>query len=158
MKNSFIDTLEKILKSNLLIKELVTIPDSADVGSIMEEQKIIGKKFSNEHIELLKHYNGIDLDVIRFYGVGVTIKPIKRLARNQDDLDSEYIAIGDDPAGFTYIQDKAGKIYSIDSEAGEIKYLTSSLSELITCYIFGKDASQFGGKDWEDELKDNKIL
>ena len=110
----FVKKIKKILSSDLLIRELTIIPTrGASLNEIKEEENFITHPLSLPHKALLQIWNGIDLDVVRFYGCGETENTLKTLRNNQISLPiavQKGIIIGSDPSGFLYIEDEKGHI------------------------------------------------
>lgn len=158
---NFLIKVENVLSSNLLINELTFIPQlGAALEQIVNEEKFMIRPLSEQHKELLKKWNGINLDVIQFFGCD-TSQSDAELKNNQELLPREIkkgIIIASDPSGFLYIEDEEGKIFLLDTDGGQISIIASSLEDLICNYIFGNRAEEFGGKEWKRELEENKII
>lgn len=157
-----LNKIKNILISKVLSKNLIVIPNKgASIEDIQKEEKILNKKISQQYKNLLKKWNGIDLEVISFYGCGKPEDTLECLQNNQELLPSSIkggMVIGSDPMGFIYIENEEGKIYSLDTDGGEILEVASSLEDFICNYLFGKRAKEFGGEEWEQELKDNNLI
>lgn len=146
-------TSPEILSSDLLIRELTFIPErGASAAEINEEESEVGHAFSEAYRQFLSRWNGIDLDVLRLYGVGVVDGRIHRLAKEQSPEMPHLVVIGSDPAGFVYAEDSNGSIYSLDHDGGEVKCVAQSFESFILDYVFGKDSADFGGDDWLAEV------
>lgn len=159
---NFIAILQKVIDSNVLIKELTVVPQNgASNEEIIKEEPFLSRSLSVQHKELLKKWNGINLDVIRFYGCGLEKAGIGSLRNSQKltpSIIQKGIIIGSDPAGFIYIEDEKGSIYSLDTDGGEVLRIASSLEDFICNYLFGKRAKDFGGESWEEELRENGLI
>ena len=86
---------------------------------------------------------------------------LRQLSDAQTDMFSgvsNYIVFGDDPSGFMYAEDDGGVIYSVQVSTGDVKELARSLDDFFERLVFGKDAKEFGGQDWEEELRDAGLL
>ena len=158
MDTKFLNVIKKVLNSDLLDEDLIDVPGPSTDLQIKEEESKLQKNISSEYKIFLQNYNGLNLDVIRFYGVGKTDNYIKSLSNSRGDLGINGIAIGDDPAGFFYIQNLSGHIYSCDSKSGDVKCLSNSFSNFVSDVIFGKDADKFAGSEWKSELYDAGIF
>jgi len=158
MDTKFLNVIEKVLNSDLLDKDLIDVPGPSIDLQIKEEENKLSKNISSEYKLFLQNYNGLNLDIIRLYGVGVTDKCIRNLSDTKNDLELEGIIIGDDPAGFYYIQNISGQIYSCDSKSYNIKCLANSFSSFISDVVFGENADEFAGEEWKSELRDAKLL
>lgn len=158
METTFLDVLDKVLKSSLLDEDLIVVPKAATDFQVKAEEKKLAKHINPEYKSFLEHYNGLNLDIVRFHGVDKTEAYIKSLSSSQNDIVSNGIVIGDDPAGYYYIQDSSGKIYSSDSKADSTKYLASSFSSFITDVVFGRKAEEFAGAEWKSELEEAEII
>ena len=157
-----IEKICQVLNSNVLDKNLITIPEKgADNIDILEEEKKLPRSLSPFHKKLLSKWNGIDLEVIRFYGVGNSPGIHGSLIENQYTISNTIemgIVVGSDPAGFIYIEDKDYKIHMLDIDGGNCEIVASSLDDLIVNFIFGVRAKEFGGDEWFCELMHNKII
>lgn len=157
-----INKIEDVLISEILNKNLTVVPNKgASIEDIQQEEKLLNKEISQQYKNLLKKWNGIDLEVISFYGCNEPENTLECLRNNQELLPSTIpkgIIIGSDPAGFIYIEDESGKIFLLDTDGGEISEIASSIEDLICNYVFGKKAKEFGGEEWEQELRDNKLI
>jgi len=150
-------TIAKVLETDLLTEELLIVPArGATRGELQDEQILIGRRLTEVHQNLLTHWNGIDLEVIRFFGCGIGVHGIRRLSNCQVDFDfgiEGMLVIGSDPSGFMYIEGDDGRIYSADNDGGKFKTLASDLDDLVDRYIFGEHAADFAGDDWLDEVR-----
>ena len=159
---NIINKIEDVLISGILNKNLTVVPNKgASIEEINKEEKSLSRVFSQQHRNLLKKWNGIDLEVISFYGCNEPEDTLECLRNNQELLPSaisKRIIIGSDPAGFIYIEDESGKFFLLDTDGGEIAEIASSIEDLICNYVFGKRAKEFGGEEWEQELRDNKLI
>lgn len=157
-----IEKIQMVIDSSLLSRSLVYVPNFGASDAMLEDaERVLGRKLSLFHRELLKKWNGLDLDIIRFYGCGCNPGPHGSLAENQFELPEVFssgLVIGSDPAGFLYVEDETGQIFMIDSEGGEISYLATSLNEFICSYVFGERGHEFAGEGWLTELEHNNLL
>lgn len=159
---NFLKKIDLVLDSSLLFKELISIPKKgAEDQSIIEEEAYLSRRLLPAHKMLLKKWNGLNLDIIRFYGCGSTKEDIGCLRDNQKQLSGEFnnsIVVASDPSGFEYIEDQDGVIYVFDTDGGSFEKVTTTLEELIEDYIFGCNSYKFGGHEWCRELKEHHIL
>ncbi len=155
-----IKKIENVLETHLLVEELTLTPErGASAAEIHEEEKLLRKDLSPEHKKLLRKWNGIGLEVIRFFGCGAATGEIGRLRDFQvQSDDSTVLTIASDASGFAYLQSVEGEIYSFDTSGGEIRWIAKSLDDLICNVIFGEKAAEFGGADWELEVRENGLI
>lgn len=155
-----INKIEKVLNSPLLSKGLCYVPThGASKQSIEKEEDLLGKKISKQHRTLLEKWDGINLEVLRFYGC-TKDKETRQISECQFDLDEldNPIFFASEPAGYIYVYDKEEKIYLIDTDGWEITKIATSLEDFICNYVFGKRAAEFAGDEWFDEVKAAGLL
>ena len=159
---SSVTIIEKAIRSGVLIEGLTVIPDNGatDIEIAQEESKL-PRRLSEQHKALLRRWNGMNMDVMRLYGC-INVHPeLRQLSDAQTDMFSgvsNYIVFGDDPSGFMYAENGGGVIYSVQVSTGDVKELANSLDDFFERLVFGKDAKEFGGIDWEEELRDAGLL
>jgi len=149
------------LEADLLSGDLITVPSrGATEAEIAEAEKALGRKLSSSHRSLLQSWNGLDLDVIRFYGSGSVSSGIRNLTNEQltEGLSEGDIVIGSDPAGFIYVEEPGGRIRRFDSDGGSQETIASDLDDFLERLVFGDDAAQFAGEAWRGELREAGIL
>ena len=147
--------IPKLISAELLIQPLVVIsPSGATIEEINTEEIKIGLNLSNSYRSFLQHWNGLNLDIIRFFGVGKVIQGITKLSENQDIFDSNnnFIFIASDPAGFIYAENREGHIYNFDHDGGEIKMLCKNFDDFVIDYLFGKNSNEFMGDEWQEKV------
>jgi len=147
--------IPKFFSANLLDQVLVTIPSSgAKLDDIEAEELKIGLSFSNSYRTLLQKWNGLDLDVIRFFGVGNVTRRILRAAEWQNIYDSteNFLFIANDPAGFSYAENREGHIYSFDHDGGDGERICTNFDYFIIDHLFGKDSNKYMGEKWLAEI------
>lgn len=159
---SSVTIIEKAIKSGVLIEGLTVIPDvgATDI-EISQEESQLPRKLSDQHRALLRRWNGMNMDVMRLYGCMNVHPELRRLSDAQTDMFSgvsNYIVFGDDPSGFMYAEDDSGTVYSVQVSTGDVKFLARDLNDFFERLVFGKDAKEFGGKDWEEELMNAGLL
>lgn len=153
--------ITKAIKSGALIEGLIVIPSSgATELEITREEALLPRTMSEQHKDILRCWNGVNLDILRLYGCS-DHEELRRLSETQGDLFSKIegaIAFGDDPAGFIYAESADGSIYSSQVSTGEEKKLAENLNDFFERLVFGEDAKEFGGEDWEKELVDAGLI
>ena len=152
----------EILSSELFIREFVRVPKS---GANDAEIKIAETKIKNSIAEqykvFLKTWNGIGLDMLRFYGVGSCEEGIRNIESNQIigvSNPENYVAFASDAAGFVYLHNDIGVIYELDTDGGEIGRLADDFDEFVTSYLFGERSVEYMGKEWVDELRQAGVI
>ncbi len=159
---SAVTIIEKAISSGVLLEDMTVIPKLGSSDSdIQREENLLPRPLSNNHVTLLKKWNGMNLDVIRLYGCGSVHEELKQLSSCQMGVLSELegnVVFGDDPAGFMYAEKDDGTILSVQTSSGEIKEVAQNMDDFFERLVFGKDAREFGGEDWEEELIDTAIL
>lgn len=154
--------IEKAIKSGVLIDGLTIIPDrGASDTEIVEEEKKLPRPLSSQHKAILKRWNGMNMDIMRLYGCADVHEELRRLCDSQIDMFSEVegaIVFADDPSGFIYAESLTGSVHSIQAANGEMKVLAASIDDFFERLVFGKDAKEFGGVEWEEELADCGLL
>ncbi|MAR92155.1 MAG: hypothetical protein CML06_14920 [Pseudomonadales bacterium] len=159
---SSVTIIEKAIKSGVLIEGLAVIPDKGATNEeITQEESRLPRRLSDQHKALLRRWNGMNMDVMRLYGCANVHPELRQLSDAQTDMFTgvcNYIVFGDDPSGFMYAEGDDGVIYSVQVSTGNVKELASSLDDFFERLVFGKDAKDFGGTDWEEELRDVGLL
>ena len=159
---SAITTIERALNTELFLADLTIIPDcGATLAEIADEEFLLGRRISSQHRQLLERWNGIGLEVIRFFGCGNTTGEVGRLSDFQVDFDFAIegaIIIASDAAGFAYLEAKDGPVYSFDTDGGDVKELANNIDDFVDRVIFGLDAAQFAGEDWFAEIRKNRLV
>jgi hypothetical protein len=159
---SSVTIIEKAIKSGVLIDGLTVIPDvgATDV-EIAQEETLLPRSLSDQHKRLLKRWNAMNIDVLRVYGCVNVHDELRRLSEAQIDMFADVdnvIVFGDDPAGFIYAESADGSIHSVQASTGEVKRLADSMDDFFERLVFGKDAKEFGGEDWAEELVDGGLI
>jgi hypothetical protein len=147
--------IPKLLSAELLIRALVVIPSSgAKIEEINAEESKIGLPLSNSYRLFLQRWNGLNLDIMRFFGAGNVVRGIPKLSEQQNVLDSseEFIFIASDPAGFVYAENREGHIYSFDHDGGDVEVICQSFDTFVVDYLFGKDSNKFMGDEWQEKI------
>lgn len=133
--------IEKVINSGVLIKELIDMPRGGASNKDLEASEArIGTKIDGGLKELLRSYNGANLDVIRFYSCD-------RLEATKHGL-----LFADDPSGFIYYIDDSGVVICEDTDGGNINEIASSVTDFIHSYLFGKRSAEFAGKEYHRDL------
>ena len=156
------NTIERVLQTDLLLGDLMIIPErGATDTEILEEQTQVGRAFSAVHRQLLSRWNGIGLEVVRFFGCGSNVGEVGRLADFQIDFEfgvEGAIVIGSDASGFAYLEGGDGRIYSFDTDGGTVKELAVDLNDFVDRVLFGPDAADFAGEAWLEEVRENGLV
>lgn len=149
-----ISKITKVLSSSLLTSSLVFVPEmGASEEELITEETLLGKLLIPDLRSLLKTWNGIDLEVLRIYGVGPQIKrPGRILDEQKNNSQINGVIFGSDPSGFVYFFDELGEIYQLDTDGGNIELLTPNFNDFLSNYVFGKDSNKFMGNDWSNSL------
>jgi len=149
--------IENVLRSGLLTPELLIVPSrGATRSEIRVEESLLGKTLSSEHKELLCRWNGVGLEVVRFFGCGEGTNEVGRLSELQVDLGPAApgaLVVGADASGYVYAQDSGGAVHSMDTDGGTVKRLADDLDDFVGRVVFGRDAASFAGDEWLQELK-----
>jgi hypothetical protein len=152
---------EPVMSSGLLTRELVVVSSPATATQLSALESALPRPLSALHRELLLSWNGLDLDVVRFFGAPPVQSDIVPLPEGQALIPAAHpgwVAIGSDPAGFLYAEDDSGAVWSVDHDGGAELRLASSLDEFIGSYIFGQRAAEFGGASWREDLVTHDVL
>lgn len=133
--------IEKVIASRVLLKELTELSlFGATDNQLAEAESRVGVKIDEGLKELLRAYDGANLDVIRFYPTG-------RIINTEQGL-----KFADDPSGFIFYVNVAGEVISEDTDGGNVKKIASSVKEFIHSYLFGERSAEFAGEEWHQEL------
>jgi hypothetical protein len=159
---SSVTIIEKAIKSGVLVEGLTVIPSAGAANvEIAQEEALLPRPLSDQHKGLLKRWNAMNIDILRIYGCVNVHEELRRLSEAQmnmfTDVDNP-IVFGDDPAGFIYAESADGSVHSVQVSTGEVKRLADSIDDFFERLVFGKDAKEFGGEDWEEELIDAGLL
>jgi hypothetical protein len=148
-----VETIEKALKAGVLLQDMVRVPlRGASEVEIDAEEALVGQKFSLALRVLLRRWNGINLDVLRFYGCQGTITLQVHKAQLALLREKQLLCIGSDPAGFVYCEDQSGRVFSFDRDGGAILQKAVCLDDFVSRFVFGSDAGLFAGPDWARDL------
>ncbi|MDD2320503.1 MAG: SMI1/KNR4 family protein [Geobacteraceae bacterium] len=140
------ELIEKVIVSGILLKELTELSlFGATDNELAEAENRVGEKIDEGLKELLRAYNGANLDVIRFYATG-------RIINTKQGL-----KFADDPSGFVFYVNAAGEVISEDLDGGNVVKVASSVREFILSYLFGERSAEFAGEEWHQELIKAKI-
>ncbi len=152
---------EPVISSGLLARSLVVVSPPALPEDLDALEERLPRKLSLFHRQFLLSWDGLDLEVIRFFGASKAAGGITLLSKAQLLLPpghSGWIAFASDPSGFLYAEEEQGAVWSIDHDGGSVVKVAPSLDEFITNYLFGLDAAKFGGESWYDDLVTHGIL
>lgn len=156
-----VEFIETVLSSGLLIKELTYIPlQGASLDELINLDTNLIRPLSQPHKDILQKWNGLNLDVIRIFGATPTSGELKGLTEVQDTVLARggNIVFADDPAGFMYVEDIEGGIWSIDIQSDNKSLVSQNMDDFFKSYLFGSKASAFGGESWIDELRAAKLI
>ena len=146
--------INKVLQTDLLMKTLVTVPTGgSSVAAINEQENKIGDTFSVALRALLQRWNGLDLEVIRLFACegGVT-EQIYRMQLPELRF-KKMVCFGSDPSGFLFCEDRDGRVFSFDTDGGNLKKMADDIDSFFDRVVFGSDGIQFSGVEWLNELK-----
>ena len=157
---STIEILSKVIRSGILQEELTTIPErGATSEEIAGEELLLDRSLSEQHKDILRKWNGLDLDVLRLFGCGQS--EIPRISHFQFDFPGRppgCVVIGSDPSGFLYFEDGRGNIWSCDTDGGSTNLLAKDLNDFFSRLVFGRDASRFAGDEWAEDIRKAGII
>lgn len=152
---SAVDRIKQVLASDVLTRQLTIVPaHGAANAEIEEEERLLGRRLFDDHASLLRTWNGISLDVIRFFGCGrstevARLSNMQALARGIGNA----IVVASDPAGFVYLQTPDMAVWCHDTDGGAIELVAANVDDWIERVIFGPGAASFGGDDWLANLR-----
>jgi hypothetical protein len=149
-----VEVIERALASGLLMPELIFVPDrGASSDEFAQEEQRLGRPLSASHRALLARWNGLDLEVLRFYGCGACGEVDNLSARQEPRPEGDgVVVVGSSPAGFVYAEDANG-ILSLDSKTMAVKRVAADLDDFVGRLVFGADASAFAGEEWAAEVR-----
>jgi len=157
-----VSTISKILSSTVLSDELTIVPTSgASEEEIAAEEAILERQLSARHRALLEEWNGIDLEVVIFFGCGPNAGEVGRLADFKIDFNlgiKEPLVIGSDASGFVYLEANDGRIYCLNTDGRDVEEFALDFDDFVDRVVFGDDAEQFAGDEWLQELRHNGLL
>ena len=135
------ELIEKVIASGILLNELTELSLSGVTDKeLVEAENRVGVKIDEGLKEMLRAYDGANLDVIRFYAVGRVVNTKKGLK------------FADDPSGFIFYVSRQEKSYLRIQTGGNVKIVASSVKEFIHSYLFGERSAEFAGAEWHQEL------
>lgn len=162
LQMSAIERIQAVLDARVLVPQLMVVPTTGAMESeIDNEQLLLGRSFCADHVEILRRWNGIGLEVVRLFGCGDSAGQSGRISALQ--FISGYgvegaIAVGADPSGFIYIQLADQRLFSLDSDGGEVTQVAKDLDDFFERLVFGTDASSFAGEEWLADLRSAGII
>lgn len=159
-----ITVIEKVLdklNAGPLLQSMVYVPGrGATHDELSAEDRLLPRKMSARHRDLLMRWNGINLDMVKIYGVGQTDARIKRLSRCQLDISQDFpgwVVFASNPAGFVYAEGPDGVVHTYDTQAfsspsGAEKMVASDIDDFFSRFVFGSDSDEFCAGDWKRRL------
>ena len=100
-----VERIRAVIQAGVLCPELTLIPrQGATDYEIRHEESLVGRPLCADHREILRHWNGIGLEVIRLFGCGESTDEIGRLSAFQIDSclgEDDRIVVGSDAAGLS---------------------------------------------------------
>ncbi|WP_428001387.1 hypothetical protein [Acidovorax sp.] len=153
-------TIDKIIQSGILNRDLSEIPkNGADFTQLAELDNGLPRAISKMHKQILVAWDGLNLEIIRIYGAGLSVASVKRLIESQRyAVTEDMIVFADDPAGFIFMEGGDGSVYSLDSKTSNFERIAFNLEEFFADKVFGKDAEEFMGDYWFGRLKDFNLV
>jgi len=152
-----VDVIERALDAGILIESLTYVPQrGATEGELAKVAGDLRRPLSEGHANILRRWNGINLDVLRVHGASPSPGEIQGLAEVQSGPLADVhgtVVFGDDSSGFVYGETESGEVMSLDLASGQIKKIAASIDDFFVRLVFGKDAAEFAGECWLDELK-----
>ena len=159
---SAVETIEKALATDLLMDDLTIVPErGADDAEVAVEEGRLSRRLSQQHKRLLSRWNGIGLEVVRFFGCGDSTGEVGRIADFQVAYDfglEGVIVIGSDASGFAYLEDGHGRIHSFDTDGGTVKQIANDLDDFLDRVVFGAGAAEFSGEEWLTEVRESGLI
>ena len=132
--------------------------EGAPEEAIAAEEAAVGRNFSFPYRDLLLRWNGINLEILRVFGCGATVKSQVRKMQIPSLRLKGLICIGSDPAGFLFCEDEHGAIFCYDTDGGRISDLAKDLDDFIDRLVFGPDAQLFAGAEWAQAIRNEGLL
>lgn len=157
-----VETIERVLAAqaagaDLFVESLTQVPQrGATEEEITKEAQALGRAPSPEYLALLRRWNGLDLDVVRFFGVGPCERGLSRLSEEQERAPGaapSMLVIGADPSGFTFLESAEGAIFQFDHDGGSLAHLADSFDLFVAEVLFGRRAGEFLGEEWLAQLR-----
>lgn len=150
---SAVSCIELILRSDLLVADLIEVPSSGlTERELLEAGEMLARPLSIQHRDLLSRWNGLDLEVVRVFGYGDRAIGRRRIEALQKGVLVEAlvqaIVFADDPAGFAYAEAQDGSIYSAQASELEARRVADSVNDFFEGFVFGPRAAIFGGEEW----------
>jgi hypothetical protein len=156
-----VNTIERVLDARVLAPELVIVPHrGATDEEITAEQLKLGRPLQPDHVAILRRWNGIALEMIRFFGC-CSANKVGRLSDLQNKLVPAIdagVLVGSDASGFVYIQLDDGRVMCYDADGSVATEIATSLDDFIERVVFGRDAASFAGAEWLEELRRSGIV
>ena len=151
---------EPVRSSGLFSDATLVVPTTgASESQLRGVYAQVGRALSKSHASVLASWNGLDLEVIRLFGVPPVPSGIRSLtAWSAVPAPSGWLAFGSDPAGFLYFEDPEGTVHSFDHDGGTWTRIAPSLDAFISEIVFGPAAATFGGEKWLEALRNSGVV
>jgi hypothetical protein len=140
------EKLRKAIDSGLFSRDLTNVvpPPSSDEITVRENQ--LSLALHPDHIQLLFEWGGSNLDEIRINGL------------HKVRCNGSFVEFANDYNGFIYKYDRAGAVYSEDTDGGLTQQVALSIPEFINEVLLGERCVPFYGDDWLVELRKHKLI
>ena len=99
---------------------------------------------NDSYLGLISKYAKLNLDVIRIV--------YEKILNCETFLVLECVKVAADPAGFIYLMNGSGEIFSFDHDGGAINKVAFNFDDFINNYIFGIRSDEFLGTDYKLEI------
>ena len=155
------ELIRRILSSGFLSENYIRVPSRGATDlEIADTERQLSHPLSDTFKEVIREWNGLDLDVVRICGVGTpegaheTVLSYRWLFA---DGSRHFNAVASDPSGFVYGELPDGSILEWDHDGGGTEVVATSFEDFICNLVFGARASEFAGEEWLEELRDAGI-
>lgn len=134
----------------------------ASSAEIQNAELMLSRGLSEAHAKILGRWNGLNLDMIRLYGVGDVEPGIRSLVSAQSvsvERPAAWLIIGSDPAGMVYAEDADGAIYCSETDGSAApERVAVGIDDFFERYVFGLDSDKFAGEEWKAKLVASGLL
>ena len=154
---SAIDVIDRALRAKVIREGLTYVPKlGATDAELAALSETLQRPLSRAHASILTRWNGLNLNILRIYGASPTPRELRGLQETQSSALGRIpgvIVFGDDSAGFMYGEAENGEVLQYDTKSDRVKTVASSLDDFFDRLVFGKDAAQFAGEKWQNDLR-----